>query len=237
VAGLGLILGAGVFWWQMNAIGIERLEEVRGRVEGGLKRAMGDAGLRYGAPVFVRVLKEESELELWVEVEAGRPWKLFRKWRVANYSGKLGPKLREGDMQAPEGFYEVGKAQLNPMSRFHLSFNVGYPNGYDRHHGRTGSLIMVHGSNVSIGCFAMTDPVIEEVYLLLEAALNGGQEEVKVQIFPFRMTGERLGKAEAEGSEWAAFWRGDLLAGYEAFEKSGVPPRVMAREGRYEVAD
>jgi murein L,D-transpeptidase YafK len=211
VVGLGLILGAGVFWWQMNAIGSERLDEVRGRVEGGLKREMEGAGLRYGAPVFVRVLKEEGELELWVEVKEGERWKLFRKWRIAGMSGKLGPKLKEGDLQAPEGFYEVGKKQLNPMSRFHLSFNVGYPNAYDRYHGRTGSLIMVHGSNVSIGCFAMTDPVIEEIYLLVEAAVKGGQEAVKggqeavkggqeavkggqeavkVQIFPFRLTRE-----------------------------------------------
>ncbi len=234
VVGLGLILGAGVFWWQMNAIGSERLDEVRGRVEGGLKRAMEEAGLRYGAPVFVRVLKEEGELELWVEVKEGERWKLFRKWRIAGMSGKLGPKLKEGDLQAPEGFYEVGKKQLNPMSRFHLSFNVGYPNAYDRFHGRTGSLIMVHGSNVSIGCFAMTDPVIEEIYLLVEAALKGGQEAVKVQIFPFRMTPEKMAAVEGE---WAGFWREALWPGYERFEKTGVPPEVGVREGRYWVGE
>lgn len=234
VVGLGLILGAGVFWWQMNAIGSERLDEVRGRVEGGLKRAMEEAGLRYGAPVFVRVLKEEGELELWVEAKEGERWKLFRKWRIAGMSGKLGPKLKEGDLQAPEGFYEVGKKQLNPMSRFHLSFNVGYPNAYDRYHGRTGSLIMVHGSNVSIGCFAMTDPVIEEIYLLVEAALKGGQEAVKVQIFPFRMTPEKMAAVEGE---WAGFWREALWPGYERFEKTGVPPEVGVREGRYWVGE
>ena len=234
VVGLGLILGAGVFWWQMNAIGSERLDEVRGRVEGGLKRAMEGAGLRYGAPVFVRVLKEEGELELWVEAKEGERWKLFRKWRIAGMSGKLGPKLKEGDLQAPEGFYEVGKKQLNPMSRFHLSFNVGYPTAYDRFHGRTGSLIMVHGSNVSIGCFAMTDPVIEEIYLLVEAALKGGQEAVKVQIFPFRMTPEKMAAVEGE---WAGFWREALWPGYERFEKTGVPPEVGVREGRYWVGE
>jgi murein L,D-transpeptidase YafK len=220
----------------MESIGSDRLEAVRARVEPSLKRALATADLRYGAPVFVRVLKEENELELWMESAVGKPWKLFRKWKIANYSGTLGPKLKEGDMQAPEGFYEVGLKQLNPMSRFHLSFNIGYPNAYDRHHGRTGSLIMVHGSNVSIGCFAMTDPVIEEVYLLVEAALKKGQKAVPVHVFPFRMSEERLVRAEAEVSKWARFWREELRPGYEAFEKTGVPPGIQVVVGRYQVS-
>lgn len=232
---LGLILGAGVFWWKMNAIGKERLEEVRARVEAPLKGALATADLRLGSPVYLRVLKEEKELELWMQPTEGEPWALFRKWRIANYSGTLGPKQKEGDMQAPEGFYEVGIKQLNPMSSFHLSFNIGYPNAYDRHHGRTGSLIMVHGSNVSIGCFAMTDPVIEEIYLLVEAALKAGQKTVPVHVFPFRMTEERLAQAESEGSAWAGFWRDELRPGYEAFEKTGQPPMVRVVDGRYEV--
>ena len=233
--GLGLILGAGVFWWKMDSIGSERLEQVRARVEAPLKRALAAAELRYGAPVFVRVLKEESELELWVQPEEGKPWKLFRKWRIANYSGTLGPKLKEGDMQAPEGFYEVGLKQLNPMSRFHLSFNIGYPNAYDQHHGRTGSLIMVHGSNVSIGCFAMTDPVIEEIYLLVEAAIKSGQKAVPVHVFPFRMTADRLAKAEADNALWLSFWREELSPGYEVFETTRIPPVIKVVAGRYEL--
>jgi murein L,D-transpeptidase YafK len=239
VTGLGLILGAGVFWWKMELIGSERLEEVRGRVEAPLAEALEAAGLRLGAPVFVRIFKEEMQLEMWVEAKEGeeRPWRKFRNWRIANMSGKLGPKQREGDLQAPEGFYEVTRGQLNPMSRFHLSFNVGYPNAYDRHHGRTGSLIMVHGSNVSIGCFAMTDPVIEEIYLLVEAALKGGQGSVPVHVFPFQMTAERLEQAEAEGSEWGRFWREELLPVYERFQRTGRPPVVRANEGRYVVEE
>jgi murein L,D-transpeptidase YafK len=235
VVGLGLILGAGVFWWKMESIGSERLENVRARVEMPLKQALAAAELSYGAPVFLRVLKEESELELWMQQVGGQPWKLFRKWRIANYSGTLGPKLREGDLQAPEGFYEVGIKQLNPMSRFHLSFNIGYPNAYDQHHGRTGSLIMVHGSNVSIGCFAMTDPVIEEIYLLVEAALKAGQVAVPVHVFPFRMTAERIAQAEAERATWLGFWRDELAPSYAAFEKNGVPPGVKSVDGRYEI--
>jgi murein L,D-transpeptidase YafK len=227
----GLIVAMGMFWWPMALTGSERLEEVRGRVEAPLKEAMGEAGLRYGAPVFLRLFKESSELEVWVEAEAGQPWRRFRTCRIAKWSGTLGPKRMEGDLQAPEGFYAVGLTALNPMSRFHLSFNIGYPNAYDRHHGRTGSLIMVHGSEVSIGCFAMTDPVIEEIYLVVEAALRGGQETVPVHGFPFRMTAARM--LEAAGGEWAGFWREELLPVYEAFERTKVPPAVAVDGGRY----
>ncbi len=233
VLGLGLILGAGAFWWRMESIGNDRLAEVRSRMEPPLRQTLTEAGLRYGAPVYLRVLKEPMELELWMEKGASDRWQLFKRYRIANHSGTLGPKQREGDLQAPEGFYEVTLNRLNPRSNFHLSFDLGYPNAYDRHHGRTGSLIMVHGSNVSIGCFAMTDPVIEEIYLLLEAALRGGQNAVPVHCFPFRPTEERL--AEAAESEWLPFWREELKPAYDAFEKTGKPPRVVVRGGRYAV--
>jgi len=235
LAVLGLLLGLVVFG--RLAIGSERLKEVRERVEPVLKKNLETAGLKYGAPVFVRVLKEESELEIWVQETTGKPWKLFRKWPVANYSGSLGPKLKEGDYQAPEGFYQVGLKQLNPNSNFHLSFDIGYPNPYDRHHKRTGSYIMVHGGRASIGCFAMTDPVIEEIYLLVEAALKAGrQKRVPVHIFPFRMTAEKLAEATAEYPQWSEFWTKDLLPGYEQFEKTGIPPKVNLGSGHYQVS-
>ena len=231
VLGLGLILGAGAFWWRMDSLSSERLAEVRTRVEPALQQALADAGLKYGAPVYLRLFKESMTFELWMKKQDGGRWHLFKTHRIANHSGKLGPKLREGDLQAPEGFYDVTLERLNPLSSFHLAFNIGYPNAYDRHHGRTGSLIMVHGSNVSVGCFAMTDPVIEEIYLLVEAALQSGQTSVPVHVFPFRLTDERL--AEASESEWLSFWKEELKPAYEAFEASGQPPVVQVREGRY----
>lgn len=231
VLGLGLILGAGAFWWRMDSLSNERLAEVRTRVEPALKKALSDKGLRLGSPVYLRVFKEPMTMELWMEKQKGERWQLFKTYPIANCSGQLGPKLKEGDRQAPEGFYEVTLDRLNPQSSFHLSFNIGYPNAYDRHHGRTGSLIMVHGSNVSIGCFAMTDPLIEEIYLLVEAALRAGQKSVPVHAFPFLPTSERL--AEAGDSEWLPFWSEDLRPAYEAFESNGQPPRVEIREGRY----
>jgi len=230
---LGLLLGGLVFYWRMAAIGNDRLESVRERVQPALKQALEGRGLRLGAAVFLRAFKESSELELWVEKDKGKPWELFHTWQIAAWSGQLGPKLREGDGQTPEGFYEVKNGQLNPRSTFHLSFNIGYPNGYDRHHGRTGSLIMVHGSNVSIGCLAMTDPVIEQLYLLVEAALAGGQQRVPVHLFPFRMTAERMAEAETEAGEWLDFWRAELQPIYKAFEETQVPPVVTIKEGRY----
>ena len=86
-----------------------------------------DRQLRPGMPVFIRIFKQSSELELWLQGQNG--WELYRTIDICNWSGKLGPKLKEGDRQSPEGFYTVTKARLNPNSRHHLSFNLGFPNG------------------------------------------------------------------------------------------------------------
>ena len=123
--------------------------------------------------------------------------------------------------------------QLNPKSKYHLAFNLGYPNALDQFHKRTGSALMVHGSNVSIGCYAMTDPVIEIIYLLADAALRGKrQDEISVQCLPFRPTDARLARAEAEGSGWTGFWR-NLKQGYDLFEQTKVPPLVGHKDGKY----
>jgi len=189
-------------------------------------------GVRWGAPVFLRVFKESAELELWMPPETGaeKGWRLVRNYRIGYFSGELGPKTKEGDGQAPEGFYEVRLRSLNPASSYHLSFNLGYPNAYDRHHGRTGSLLMVHGKRVSIGCYAMTDDSIEQLYTLVEAALRAGQEHVAVHCFPFRMTAERMGLVTEHPA--FPFWE-ELLPAYVRFEATRVPPVVRTRSGRY----
>ena len=145
-------------------------------------------------------------------------------------SGTLGPKLAEGDCQAPEGFYFVANRHLNPRSTYHLSFNLGFPNAYDLAHGRTGSHLMVHGSDMSIGCFAMTDPGIEEIYTLCAAALAKGQPFFRVHIFPFRMNEERMTKAA--GDPWEEFWK-NLKEGHDLFERNHVPPEVNVQDKRY----
>lgn len=195
-----------------------------------LRRDMGEKGMSPGDAIFLRAFKEERELELFVKKKGSGKYELFRTYRVAGTSGVPGPKLREGDGQVPEGFYFVPLKAMNPDSRYHLSFNIGYPNAYDRSLGRTGSHIMIHGNTVSIGCLAMTDAKIEEIFTLADAALRNGQPFFRVHIFPFRMTGERLERAA--GSPHAGFWE-NLREGYERFEESGNPPEADVKDGRY----
>lgn len=207
------------------------LGEIRARVVPHLTQAMAQRGLEFGAPSFVRIFKEEAELEVWLQ--AGERYERFKTYPICNFSGALGPKLREGDHQSPEGFYKVTRAALNPNSRFHLSFNLGFPNTYDRAQGRTGSYLMVHGDCLSVGCYAMTDPAIEEIYLTIEAALGKGQDHVPVHAFPFRMSAARM--ARAATSPWHAEWQG-LKAGFDLFEISRVPPQEAVTNGQYTFA-
>ncbi len=207
------------------------ISEIRAALTSPLSAELARRELRFGAPVFIRIFKEEAELELWVRQD-GR-FVLFKTYPICKFSGTLGPKLREGDRQAPEGIYRVGRGALNPNSSFHLSFNLGFPNAYDRANGRTGSFLMVHGACVSVGCYAMTDPAIEEIYLLVEAALLQGQGGVDVHAFPFRMTRARM--ARAQGDEWFTFWS-DLKPVFDHFEKTGNLPQVTSSDGRYRIA-
>jgi murein L,D-transpeptidase YafK len=187
------------------------------------------AGQRVGAPVLVRIYKREMELELWLE-KAGR-FERFATYPICRFSGLLGPKLKEGDRQAPEGFYTVEASQLNPNSRWHRSFNLGFPNAYDRAQGRSGTFLMVHGGCTSIGCYAMTDAVIDEIWLFVTRAFANGQRRFQVQAFPFRMTDANL--ALRQGSQWFSFWS-DLKAGADLFEATGRPPDATVCEGRYQ---
>jgi len=195
-----------------------------------LTQELSELGLKLGAPVFIRIFKESRELELWVEHQPSQKFRHFKTWRIAAMSGKLGPKTAEGDRQAPEGFYYVPRSRMKPDSRFHLAFNLGYPNTYDLAHHRTGNFLMVHGNRVSIGCFAMTDPGIEEIYTLCSAALQRGQTYFRVHSFPFRMTPERL--AEEKNSPQHTFWH-NLKEGYDHFEKHKTPPEVTVRDQSY----
>lgn len=212
------------------ANGKKRAAEVATRVTPSLKRDLESMGLRFGSPVFVRSFKEERQLELWVQEPGKRTFKLFRTYPILAASGKLGPKYAEGDRQVPEGFYFVKKNQLNPASRFHLAYNIGYPNAYDRVHSRTGSFIMVHGSNVSIGCLAMSDEKIEEIYTLCAAALNNGQLFFRHHSFPFRMTDRRM-QAARQHPQYP-FWQ-NLKQGYDLFEQTKIPPNVEVLDKTY----
>jgi len=227
-----LLLGACLPGNEPRLVPSERLNEVRQRVTPGLSKALAAHGLELGNPLFIRIFKESRELEIWLQPDNGQQYKLWKVLPIAAMSGGLGPKLKLGDKQAPEGFYSVERKSLNPQSRFHLSFNIGYPNAYDEANGCTGDFIMVHGNEVSIGCFAMTDSVIEDIYLIVEAALESGQASVPVHVFPFPLTDRRM--AEAAHSPWLKFWK-ELQQGYTAFEDTRIPPSVKVSGTTYDI--
>ena len=195
-----------------------------------LEESLVELSAKVGDPVFIRIFKEESLLEVWIRT--GTEYQHLKDYAICAYSGYLGPKLKEGDRQSPEGFYKVKKYQLNPNSKFHLSFNLGYPNKYDRAHERTGSFLMVHGNCVSDGCYAMTDDKIEEIYTLVEGALQKGQKYVQVHAYPFRMTEENM--ALFSDNEWYDFWV-NLKEGYDYFEAEKLPPLVKVENKQYSI--
>lgn len=169
---------------------------------------------------LIRIFKESSELEVWKRT-AGGIYKLFQTYEICAWSGELGPKFKEGDRQAPEGFYTITPALLNPNSNYYLAFNTGFPNKFDRALGRTGSDLMVHGDCSSRGCYSMTDESIAEIYALIRESFAGGNDSVQLQIFPFRMTPQNF--ARHASSPHMSFWK-DIKEGYDRFELTKAPP-------------
>jgi murein L,D-transpeptidase YafK len=156
---------------------------------------MQQKGMTTASPIFIRIFKEESELELWKARDDGHFYH-FKTYPICNWSGELGPKLSQGDRQAPEGFYNITSAQLNPKSNYYLSFNVGFPNAYDRAFGRTGTSVMVHGNCKSAGCYAMTDALVEEIYGVVRDAISGGEKQIPLHAYPFRITETNMKRHE-----------------------------------------
>ncbi|WP_231613230.1 murein L,D-transpeptidase family protein [Pseudoalteromonas sp. SWXJZ94C] len=206
-----------------------RSEKAISMVEPALKKQLANKGLKYGAPIFIRIFKDPGILEVWVESDDGT-YINFKNYEICTFSGNFGPKLQEGDNQSPEGFYYVNANRLNPWSSYHLSFNLGFPNKYDRIHNRTGSALMVHGDCVSIGCYAMTDEYINEIYALGAAALKSGQPFFRVHSFPFKLDSELLLKHQS--SKWYSFWL-NLKEGYDYFNKYKKPPNVEVSHKKY----
>jgi len=194
----------------------------------GFNERLDSLNAKIGNPVFIRIFKKESLLEIWIKPH--HKYLLFKRYPICAFSGGLGPKLKNGDKQSPEGFYKVIKGLLNPNSKFHLAFNLGYPNTYDKAHNRTGSYLMVHGACSSVGCYAMTDPQIEEIYKLVEQALKYGQKYVQVHIFPFRMTSANMAKYDK--NMWYEFWM-ELKKGYDYFEEEKLPPFIGVKNKHY----
>ncbi len=181
------------------------------------------------SPILVRLFKEEAELEIWKQ-DDGRRFALLATYPICRWSGELGPKLKQGDRQAPEGFYTITPAQLNPNSHYYLSFDLGYPNQFDRAYGRTGSSVMVHGDCASAGCYAMTDEQVSEIYALARESFFGGQRSFQVQAYPFRMTPANLAKHRDNPN--MPFWQ-MLKEGNDHFEVTRLEPKVDVCDKRY----
>jgi murein L,D-transpeptidase YafK len=181
------------------------------------------------SPILVRIFKQESELEVWKEDKNGR-FALLKTYPICRWSGDLGPKIKQGDRQAPEGFYTITPGLMNPNSNYYLAINTGFPNAYDRANGRTGAFLMIHGDCSSAGCYAMTDEQVAEIYALARESFFGGQKSFQIQAYPFRMT--PLNMAKHRNSPHMAFWK-MLKQGYDHFEVTKHEPKVDVCEKHY----
>src|SRR5580698_3731360 len=191
--------------------------------------AMLEKDMDMQSPILIRLFKEEAELEVWKQDRSGR-FALLKTYPICRWSGDLGPKVREGDRQAPEGFYNITPGQMNPQSAYYLSFNTGYPNAYDRSLGHTGSELMVHGDCSSRGCYAMTDEQIAEIYSLGRESFFGGQRSFQFQAYPFRMTAVNMAKHRNNPN--MPFWK-MIKEGYDHFEVTRQEPKVDFCEKKY----
>jgi murein L,D-transpeptidase YafK len=181
------------------------------------------------SPILVRIFKQEAELEVWKEDKTGR-FALLRSYPICRWSGELGPKIKQGDRQAPEGFYTITPSLMNPNSQYYLAINTGFPNAYDRANDRSGAFLMIHGDCSSAGCYAMTDEQIAEIYALARESFFGGQKSFQIQAYPFRMT--PLNMAKHRSSPHLAFWK-MLKQGYDHFEVTRLEPKVDVCDKHY----
>jgi murein L,D-transpeptidase YafK len=190
---------------------------------------MQEKGMTKESPILLRIFKEESELEIWKKTTAGN-YELLKKFPICKWSGELGPKVKQGDRQAPEGFYSIRPELMNPHSSYHLAFNLGFPNEFDRAHNRTGAHLMVHGDCSSSGCYAMTDEQIAEIFALAREAFDGGQLAFQVQAYPFRMTQANMTRHRNNPN--VPFWR-VLKEGNDHFEVTRQEPKIDVCAKRY----
>jgi murein L,D-transpeptidase YafK len=262
-----------------------------------LAEELREKGLEFGAPIYIRSFKQADidwsldmggyrkqsgtlpeklgkqwrggMLEVFILNRTTGKYELFKDYNICAIPGNLGPKRNEGDMRSPEGFYEIKANAFNPVSNYHLAFNVGYPNAYDLAHRKqasgTGGSVMVHGECVTVGCLAMGNDQVEEIYALAEAAVNSNElvepngvikpYSVPFHAFPFTMTDSNLSRFDGTelqslsssmmGSSQVpldveSFWKNELRPAYDAFERDGVPPQISltgkGAEMKYDVA-
>ena len=200
--------------------------------EGLLTEEFAARGLKLGSPVFLRVYKQSSKMEVWVA--QGPRYALFKTYRICRWSGGLGPKMFEGDRQSPEGLYHITAEDLIVNPRWHRAMNINYPNRFDVVNGRGGSGILIHGKCGSVGCFAIQDNNVEEVYDAVRAALQNGQVSIPVLALPFSFA--TYAPAVEDTLRLNEFWS-DLRRADILFNRDRVPPTAWVCDGRYYFAD
>jgi murein L,D-transpeptidase YafK len=209
------------------------LSKVKNKVEQPLPSRilaeMSAKGMDRNSPIMIRIFKEEGALEIW-KAKTDNRFDKIADYKICAWSGRLGPKVKQGDRQAPEGFYNLSRANLNPNSKYYLAINTGFPNRYDAVNGRSGTDLMIHGACSSSGCYSMTDQQVLEIYAFARDALKGGQQTVQLQAFPFRMTADNMVKHRM--NENIDFWK-MLKVGYDNFEVTKRPPEVNVCEKKY----
>ncbi len=181
------------------------------------------------SPILVRIFKEESELEVWKQDTNGH-FRILKIYPICRWSGDLGPKLHEGDRQAPEGFYTITPELMNPNSNYYLAINTGFPNSFDKANDRDGTFLMIHGDCWSSGCYAMTDEQMSEIYSLARESFLGGQPSFQIQAYPFRLTPANLARHRTNPN--MDFWR-MLKIGNDHFEATHLEPKVAVCDRRY----
>jgi len=208
--------------------------------EGLMKKLFEEKGLPYPPDkIFIRVFKEEKILGLWAFSDRDYRFHLVKRYPICLVPGRLGPKMQEGDMQVPEGFYHINR--FNPASSFYLSLSINYPNASDRILGVRGNLgcdIFIHGSCATIGCIPITDTFIKELYMVAVEAMESGQGKIPVHIFPAPLDEGGMAKLREEFSDsqypWLiSFWE-NLKIGYDYFEQNRKLPSIRVdNKGRY----
>ncbi|TCC87140.1 L,D-transpeptidase family protein [Pedobacter hiemivivus] len=198
-----------------------------------LQKELTQAGIKGAFKLYLAAYKSEGKLELWLQSGKEKTYKLFKTYNFCAHSGMLGPKIKEGDLQTPEGFYSINV--FNPESKFHLSLGVDYPNEIDTQRSgqeKPGGDIYIHGNCVTVGCIPLTDEKIKEVYVLAVEAKNAGQLQIPVHVFPFKMTQQNLNKYLVQFPAQKAFWK-NLQPGYAYFERHNVPPNILMQKDKY----
>ncbi len=222
--------------FKKNQLKFERVRNAYAEKGNALQKELKKAGITSNFEVYMAAYKSEGKFELWLKGVGQNQFELFKTYNFCAHSGTIGPKVLEGDGQTPEGFYKINV--FNPESSYHLSLGLNYPNKVDLARtgkdNKAGNDIYIHGNCVTIGCIPLSDEKIKEVYLIAIEARNGGQKDIPVSIFPFKLTEDNLKKHGAQFPTQVTFWK-TLQVGYAYFDKYKTLPKITQEKGGYVV--